>query len=118
MTYIDIDGETYKEDQYLEFPSVSVIFDDPWEYDPDGERPEGTERLPDTWCNAAGVITRDDSVQVWISTGDPRGAFTMEIRCLPDGELVMHIPDPEGILEHEDTERLHPGTLIIKRTKV
>jgi len=67
---------------------------------------------PLSWCKSAGVNTdpRDDAVTVSISVGDPRGGFTMTIRRLPDGRLVMYLPYPERSLLHLPLREIHPGT--------
>jgi len=95
--------------------AVSVGF--PWDRDysdDEDARPEPTN--PEAWCNGAGVTVEDDEVRVWISTGDPRGAFQMTARRTPDGVIVLHLPHPGEGLPHEDTVEIHPGTLAVKRS--
>ncbi len=58
--------------------------------------------------NAAGVIIREDEdhseVQVWISVGDPRGAFCMTLELVlvgeHKGELRLSLPTPADGLLH------------------
>jgi hypothetical protein len=107
--FIDSDYVEASEDA-----DVSVVFPEDFG---DEDEPKPDPRSPEAWCNAAGVRVMDDSVQVWISTGDPRGAFVMEIRSGIDGELFIHMPHPGEGFAHEETEELRPGTLLISRTK-
>lgn len=95
--------------------------------DPDNEPddrdgPHDPKRIPLSWCNSAGVSVNadDDSVTVAISVGDPRGAFTMTIRRVPDdaegpfaGQLVMHVPHANEPSPHMELTDLHPGTLAV-----
>lgn len=115
MHSVFIDGEWVEATH--ENPDVSIVFpeDYGWEDDEDA-RPDPAS--PDAWCNSAGIDVRDNEVQVWISTGDPRGAFCMTIRKLDTGEMIMHLPYPGEGLPHEETEEIRPGTLIISRTKI
>lgn len=48
--------------------------------------------------------------RVEISVGDPRGSFTMTVRRLDDGRLILHVPHPETAEAHMRTRELHPGT--------
>lgn len=95
---------------------VSVGF--PWDADysdrDEDDRPD--ESSPEMWCNAAGVDVTSDEVRLWISTGDPRGAFQITARRMDDGTILLHLPTPGEGLAHEETVELHPGTLAIKRT--
>ena len=130
MIAVNIDGRA--SDEYIEDRTgeVSLILDDPYEREYDNV-PPGTddpdsymeanglvdERAPEAWCNSAGVDIRKDSVQVWISIGDPRGAFVMEARKLEDGRIVLHLPYPGESLPQMETEHLHGGTLVVTNTK-
>lgn len=128
MIAVNIDGRA--SDEYIEDAegSVRLTLDDPYERaymdaedqgvdDPEAYVEENVDKdAPEAWCNAAGVIVDDDSVQVWISTGDPRGAFTMTIRRHPNGALYMSLPYPGEGLPHEETVRINDGLLAIKRT--
>lgn len=101
---------------------VSVLFDwerdwDDPEYDEDEQGPKPPEKSPQRWCNGAGVDVLDDAVRCWISTGDPRGAFCMEIRQLSNGELVINHPYPGQGFAHEETVEVGPGALVIARTQ-
>ena len=73
------------------------------------------EARPLAWCNSAGIHldTADDSVTVAISTGDPRGAFTMTIRRNLDGQIVMHVPHPSDGSLHEPLTPHHDGTYLV-----
>jgi hypothetical protein len=80
------------------------------------------ERIPLSWCNSAKISAdaEDDSVTVAISVGEPRGAFTMTIRRVPDdvdgpfaGQLVMHLPYAGQPSPHMELTHLHPGTLAV-----
>ena len=100
---------------------VSIGF--PWdagyddeEYNEDEQGPRPPLRSPERWCNAAGVSVDGEEVNLWISTGDPRGAFQITARRLDDGTILLHLPYPEGGTLHEEVIELHPGTLAIKRT--
>ena len=54
--------------------------------------------------NAAGVDVRSDSqVDLWVSIGDPRGAFVMRLELVEtdDGpELRLGVPHPSGSMNH------------------
>lgn len=96
---------------------------DDWVDDPDDPSgPHAWEPVPASWLNSAGISFRaeDDSVTVSISVGDPRGAFTMTVRRVPDdvdgdlaGKLIMHVPYPGETTPHVPMRRLHDGTYII-----
>jgi hypothetical protein len=92
---------------------IEVVF--PEETDPDAPPLDPT--APEVWANSAGIRIKDNAVQVWVSTGDLRGAFQMELRRAPDGRIYIHTPHPDEGMPHEETEHLHPGTLVITRTK-
>lgn len=84
------------------------------------EEEEGTAypaTSPMQWCNSAGVRVREDSVQVWVSIGDPRGGFVMEARRLDDGRIMLSLPYPGESSPHMETERIHDGTLVVSTTK-
>lgn len=95
---------------------VSVGF--PWDadYSDMGEDERPDEKSPEMWCNHAGVEVADDEIRLWISTGDPRGAFQITARRMDDGTILLHLPTPGEGLAHEETVALHPGTLAIKRS--
>lgn len=99
--------------------SVRVEFDNPEERY--AEDPEALANIDQTavesWANGAGVIVDGNQVQVWVSTGDPRGAFTMTLRRLDNGEIIIHLPYEGEGLPHEETRQISPGTLVIKRTE-
>lgn len=84
--------------------------------------PHDPERIPLSWCNSAAVRTdeSDDSVTVSVSVGDPRGAFTLTIRRIPDdvdsdlaGQLIMHVPYADQPSPHMDLSPLHHGTYVV-----
>lgn len=76
---------------------------------------------PLSWANSAAVTLDpdEDSITVSISTGDPRGAFTMTIRRIPDdaptnaGALVMGVPYPGDPMPHEDLHPIRPGAYMV-----
>ncbi|MCK2239772.1 MULTISPECIES: hypothetical protein [unclassified Crossiella] len=87
-----------------------------------GEGPHDPEHIPVSWCNSAAVHTDEsqDSVTVSISVGDPRGAFTLTIRRMPDdvdcglaGHLIMHTPYAGQPLPHMELTPLHDGTYVV-----
>lgn len=84
--------------------------------------PHDPERLPLSWINSAAIDADElgDSVTVSISVGDPRGAFTFQIRRIPDdvdgdlaGRLVLHMPHPGETSPHRELTQLHAGTCVI-----
>jgi hypothetical protein len=86
------------------------------------EGPHDPERIPLSWCNSAAVHTdeSEDSVTVSVSVGDPRGAFTLTIRRIPDdvdgelaGHLVMHVPHADQPSPHMALSPLHQGTYAV-----
>lgn len=62
--------------------------------------------------NSAAIDWMGDDLTVTISTGDPRGAFGMTVRRLPDGRRILHVPHPSNA-HHETLTELHPGTYLI-----
>jgi hypothetical protein len=88
-------------------PDISVQ-SNTWELYTDKE-------FPLDWMNGAGVSFDSDydSVTLWISTGDPRGAFTMDVRRLKDGRIIIMPPTVDSM--HEDLEP-HGSGYVIKRT--
>ena len=76
---------------------------------------------PLAWANSASIILDpdEDAITVAISTGDPRGGFTMTIRRLPDdapdhpGALVMYVPYPGDPMPHEDLREVRPGAYFV-----
>lgn len=98
-------------------------------YLPDGPDADGTglhtpERVALSWCNSAGIRTEetDDAITLSLSTGDPRGAFTITVRRVPDdadsplaGRLLLHLPHPGEPMPHDVLHPLHPGTFVIGR---
>lgn len=76
---------------------------------------------PLSWLNSARVYLDpdDDAVTFSISTGDPRGAFVLVVRRIPDdapnnaGQLVMAVPHPGDSLLHAPLVELRPGTYIV-----
>lgn len=76
---------------------------------------------PLSWANSVSVDMNpeDDAITVAISTGDPRGAFTMTIRRIPDdaptnaGALVMSVPYPEDSTPHESLHQIRPGAYMV-----
>ena len=117
MIEVNIDGRA--SDDFIEDSEGSVELTLP-DCSLSVEEEEGTAypaTSPMQWCNSAGADIREDSVQVWISIGDPRGAFVMEARRLGDGRIVLHLPYPGESEPHMETEHLHGGTLVVTNTK-
>ncbi|MCM3883145.1 hypothetical protein [Frankia sp. R82] len=90
----------------------------------DGSGPHTPERVALSWCNSAGIRSNetDDAITLSLSTGDPRGAFTLTIRRVPDdadsplaGRLLLHLPYPGEPMPHDALHPLHPGTFVIGR---
>lgn len=79
----------------------------------EGENGEPQEPGPLTWLNSARITTdpAEDAIHCLVSIGDPRGAFCFTVKRCPDGRIVLHLPDPGDTMPHEQTERIHPGTL-------
>ena len=65
--------------------------------------------------NWAGVTIKPDeeTTQVEISVGDPRGCFTMTLRRVRDSEgrarLFLRVPHPEDSTPHASMREVHPG---------
>lgn len=81
----------------------------------DGHWPK---QIPLDWANSAGISVdeEDDKVVLWISVGDPRGAFTFTVRRNPEtGDLLLHLPYPGEPTPHEETERISDSTLRVVR---
>lgn len=138
MMNVRIDGETPGELVEDDETSVSVEFDpdyactcpdcgafipDPTnpgdgDHEPDCGSSEWEPSGPGTIANGAGVRVSDGpggpEVSVWLSVGDPRGAFCMTLRRISDGSLILHLPHPGETMAHVETEELHPGTLRLK----
>ena len=87
-------------------------------FEPDDEDNQAEPApTPLAWCNSAGLTLDpdDDAVHVRVSIGDPRGAFVMTVRRLPDGRIVLHLPYPGQPMAHAVTAPLHDGTLVVVR---
>lgn len=73
---------------------------------------EPAPSLPGNW---AGITTdqADESVQVEISVGDPRGCFTMTLRRVRDTDghthLFLRVPHPEDSTPHAPLREVYPG---------
>lgn len=71
------------------------------------------DSLPGNW---AGITTNtaDESVQVQISVGDPRGCLTMTVRRVRDEDgnerLLLHVPNPDDSTPHVTMREIAPGT--------
>lgn len=126
------DGDMYREcpdcGAYIEEDAEDIRValeddDDPDEYvpivegheDDCGQREWRAEESIGMHFNGAGVIVREDAhrseVQVWISVGDPRGAFcmTLELVNVGDhkGELRLSVPQPGEGMGHMDLTELN-----------
>lgn len=119
--FVTIDGEHVPAgDEVADGGTVAVVMN---------EGGEEHELRPLAWCNSARIHLNadEDEVTVAISTGDPRGAFTMTIRRIPAmydeagnvsnpdkaGRLVMHVPYEGMSLAHEPLTHLHFGNFLI-----
>lgn len=87
-----------------------------------GQGPHDWHRRTLAFANSAGIDVNesDDSVTVSISVGDPRGAFTMTVRRIPDsadgelaGKLILHVPHGSMPMSHMPLKQLHEGTYVI-----
>ena len=78
---------------------------------------EDTDTRPLGWLNSARITTdpEEDAVHACISVADPRGAFVMTVRRMPDGRMVIHLPHPGEGMPHMKTKVLHDGTLEVVR---
>lgn len=82
------------------------------------EGPHRPQRVPLSWANSAAIHTDpdEDSITVTVSVGDPRGAFAITVRRIPDdapdngGRLIMHTPYPGEPLPHAELTTAHTGT--------
>lgn len=94
--------------QANESPSVRIS-------NPDAENGYNLCEGPLSWLNSARITTNadEDSVSCLVSVGDPRGAFCMTVRRLPDGRIVLHLPHPGEGMPHLTTQQLHEGTLVV-----
>ncbi len=110
---VDVDGEFVDLDDPEDVAGVAVVVNE------DGDA--HTAR-PLAWCNSARISLDpdDDEITVSISTGDPRGAFTMTVRRVPAdsdsqyaGRLVLHVPYAGMPLAHDTLSELHQGTYLI-----
>jgi len=79
--------------------------------------PHDPQLTPLQWANSAAIITdpAQDSVQVAISAGDARGAFTMTVRRIVDedtGEvkLFLYVPYADMNEPHMRMVQVHPGS--------
>jgi len=103
------DGDTTEQVAMAdESPSVRIS-------NPDAENGYGACEGPLDWLNSAKITVDadEDSVSCLVSVGDPRGAFCMTVRRLPDGRIVLHLPHPGESMPHMTTEALHEGTLVV-----
>lgn len=89
--------------------------------DPDNAESNRAEPSPFYWLNSA-TITADedeDAVRLSFSIGDPRGAWVMTVRRIPDdaetnaGALLVHVPYPAEPFPHTGLRELHPGTYLV-----
>ncbi len=91
--------------------------------DADSSGSHDPTRVALSWCNNAAIRTDedDDAITLSLSVGDPRGAFTVTIRRVPDdadsplaGRLLLHMPYPGEPMPHDVLHPLlHPGAFVI-----
>jgi hypothetical protein len=91
--------------------------------DEDEDDPDSTHAEPEPlhWLNSARVTADpdEDAVHLAVSIGDPRGAWVMTVRRIPDdaetnaGALVLHVPHPGDSMPHTGLRRLHDGTYLV-----
>ena len=113
MTEVTIDNH---EPVFVEDNEVTVFVDLSGPFSLVEEDPID-ETHPVQWCNNVGVDVTDESVRVWISTGDPRGAFVMTMRKMDDGRIILYTPHDGDVTPHEETRQIHPGALVITRSE-
>ncbi len=84
------------------------------------ENPAAEDGAPTTsdglsWLNSARIFAEPskDQVTLTVSIGDPRGAFSFQVRRTPDGQIVIHVPHPGESFAHMPTAWHHEGTLVI-----
>ena len=92
------EAERFGNEESIRFPSG-------WDVEERATGPDPEQELaPESWCNGAGVEIKADSVDVWISLGDPRGAFVMRAERMRytdhDGrkvdEIRLSVPHPSA----------------------
>ncbi len=77
-----------------------------------GYQTDAQRAAPLGWANSAAITLdrKDDAITLSVSVGDPRGAFTLTVRRLSDGTLVMHVPYVNESFQHMPLTLLHEGT--------
>lgn len=116
LVYVDgervtgTDGRDYYGEDELERVQVSFPTKE------NGEQTEADEKAALGWINSAAITLDrgDDAVTLSISVGDPRGAFTLTVRRLPNGSLIMHVPHPGESFAHQPLKQLREGTYEIE----
>lgn len=74
---------------------------------------------PLDWFNSARVTADpdEDAIHFVLSIDDPRGGLCFTVRRIPGGDhkgqLVIHVPHPQGTMQHVDVAQDHPGTLVV-----
>lgn len=103
-----IDGEMCGDDLYYagEGEQIELRVDNP-----DAESGYPKVVGPLSWLNSASIELRPDydEVNMYVSVGDPRGAFAFTVRRLNDGRIVIHTPYPGESRPHVRTQYLHGG---------
>lgn len=71
-----------------------------------------SEEEPLAWVNSAGIEISEDKnqVDVWISVGDPRGAFLMRMYKTEEGTIRMEVPYPGEPFAHMPLAPVHEGS--------
>jgi hypothetical protein len=103
-----LDGERFGQPDLLEeIERLQIEFD----ATVNGYQSEAQERGPLGWCNMAAIVLdrAEDTVKLLISTGDPRGAFSLTVRRMDDGRLMMYAPHPSDSALHESLTEIRPG---------
>lgn len=67
---------------------------------------------PLDWANWASlkIDEEEDSITMYVSIGDPRGAFSFTVRRVDD-RVILHLPHPGESTPHARTKEIADGTL-------
>jgi hypothetical protein len=72
-----------------------------------------------SWVNSAGIHLneQDDTIDLAISLGDPRGAFIMRLYRTANGQIRMEVPYPEQGFLHLPLRELGRGVYAVNETE-